>query len=413
MVLELRTSAEGTVDTDAWLRAVHTGFHRAGAPTEEHIAARKEALDLSRLQGFVDGERYVATYRSFDQRLTVPGGVDVDAHAVTGVTVTATHRRRGLLSRMMTADLRAAKEQGAIVSTLIAAEYPIYGRFGYGPAHTAVDFSVNGLRSGLTGSPVPESAGTISLIDGAEVRNVGPELHERHRLLHAGAVNRSAGWWRAHTGELRLAPDWQEPFYALHRDADGAPQGLVVFRIKDKWTSSMPDGTAEVASLLALTPEAERSLWHFVLSLDWVTGLTAGLLPPDSLLPDLLPNPRAARVTGSDDFLWLRPLDVPALLQARCYEGEGELVLAVTDPLGLASGRFLLSVSPQGTQCAPTALGADLTLDTSALATLYLGDRPASRLAALGRLTEETPGAAARADRLLHTIRRPWSYDIF
>jgi hypothetical protein len=35
------------------------------------------------------------------------------------------------------------------------------------------------------------------------------------------------------------------------------------------------------------------------------------------------------------------------------------------------------------------------------------------RLAALGALDEETPGAAARADLLLHTGRRPWCPDIF
>ena len=53
---------------------------------------------------------------------------------LTNVTVSATHRRRGLLNRMMAPDLDVAKEQGEAASILIAAEYPIYGRFGYGPA---------------------------------------------------------------------------------------------------------------------------------------------------------------------------------------------------------------------------------------------------------------------------------------
>lgn len=414
MALELRTSADGSLDMESWLNAVHTGFHRTGRLDEEQIRARQEVFDVSRLQGIFDDGRCVATYRSFDQRLTVPGGADVGAHAVTAVTVTATHRRRGLLHRMMTADLRAAKEQGEVVSTLIAAEHGIYGRFGYGPATVSGSVEVDGLRTGLDGGRVlGEREGSITFADGAEVRKAGPELHERFRRRRAGATDRSAGWWRAYTGEVRLFPEWKEPFQALYRDAAGVVQGLATFDVENKWTGHMPAGTATVRDLLATTVAAERALWHFVLSMDWVTRLVADRLPPDALLPELLPEPRAAQFTEASDFLWLRPLDVPGMLTGRCYPTEGELVLEVTDPMGLADGRFLLTASPEGAECVATTRGADLTLDTGALGTLYLGDRPASRLVALGRATEETPGAAARADRLLYTAERPWAYDIF
>jgi predicted acetyltransferase len=84
-----------------------------------------------------------------------------------------------------------------------------------------------------------------------------------------------------------------------------------------------------------------------------------------------------------------------------------------TDARGLANGRFLLTTSAEGADCVPTTRSADLTLDVGTLGTLYLGDRPASRLAALGRIAEHTPGAAVRADRLLGTARRPWTQDVF
>ena len=45
-----------------------------------------------------------------------------------------THRRQGLLRRMLEPDLAASKERGEPVGMLIAAEFPIYGRFGYGSA---------------------------------------------------------------------------------------------------------------------------------------------------------------------------------------------------------------------------------------------------------------------------------------
>jgi hypothetical protein len=47
------------------------------------------------------------------------------------------------------------------------------------------------------------------------------------------------------------------------------------------------------------------------------------------------------------------------------------------------------------------------------LATLWLGDESAVRLAALGRVREQQEGAALVADALLRTSRRPWCPDIF
>lgn len=199
----------------------------------------------------------------------------------------------------------------------------------------------------------------------------------------------------------------------VHRDAGGTLQGMASFTTDRQWDRGVPDGTATVHWLVATTPTAERALWRSVLSMDWVRRVRADQLPPDALLPELLPNPRAARVTETNDFLWLRPLDVPAMLRSRGYAVEGELVLEVTDALGLAAGRFLLTAGPDGADCSTTARAADLTLDASALGTLYLGDRPASRLLTLGRLAEETPGAARRADLLLGTHRRAWTPDVF
>jgi predicted acetyltransferase len=104
---------------------------------------------------------------------------------------------------------------------------------------------------------------------------------------------------------------------------------------------------------------------------------------------------------------------VPALLASRSYATTGDLVLEVHDPMGLAGGRFALSGSPEGAECAPTSRGADLTMGVGALGSLYLGDATATRLAGAGLLTEETPGAVSRANALLTTGARPWCPDGF
>ncbi|MDT0343372.1 GNAT family N-acetyltransferase [Streptomyces litchfieldiae] len=415
MALQTRFVADSPSDTDAWIRAAFTGFLNPPAIPQESLDQRRARQDFSRARGTFDGDRCVATFRSFDQRLTVVGGGTIAANAISGVTVTATHRRRGLLSRMMRDDLAEARERGDVAATLIAAEYPIYGRFGFGPATSFVDWKVNGLRTGLDPRwSLPESEGSLAFVDGAEVRKVGPDLHERFRLGQPGAIDRKALFWERETGEVRFAPDpWEEPFHVLHRDAAGVPQGLVTFTTNDDWEAGMPNNTATVRDLFATSPDAERALWRFLLSVDWVSTVSAVCAAPDSVLPSMLPNRRAAAVARSADFLWLRPLDLPKLLGARTYATEGELVLDVRDPLGLTQGRYLLSAAREGGEARPTTREPDLTLGTGALGQLYLGEVTAARLLASGELSEDSERAAARADLLFHTGRRPWCPDIF
>ncbi|MGP3968480.1 GNAT family N-acetyltransferase [Streptomyces sp. 6N223] len=416
MGLQMRLVADDPADTEAWMLATSYGFMHPPQVDPDELALRRARQDFARARGVFEDQRCVATCCSFDQRLTAPGGALLAANAVTGVTVHATHRRRGLLTRMLTADLAEAKERGDVVSTLIAAEYAIYGRFGYGPATRGSSWRINAGQAGLDPRwSGPDDGGSLAFVDGAEIRKVGPELHERFRAVRPGAIDRRPLWWEAGTGEVRFGPDpWKEPFFALYRDADGVPQGLLSFTTDKEWAASQPALTAEVRDLFAVTPAAERALWHLLLSVDWVATVVAHGRAPDDLLPQFLPNPRAALVTGLSDFLWMRPLDLPRMLAARAYAASGELVLEVRDPLGLTEGRFLLAASPEGASCAPTTTrGADLTLGTGALAQLFLGDVSAARLAALGALDEETPGAVARADLLLHTGRLPWCPDGF
>lgn len=398
-----------------WLRAVHAGFLREPVVSEAELTARRTLFEPGRLLGAFEGDRCVATFRSFAQEVTAVGGAFVPADAITAVTVTATHRRRGLLTRMMTRDLAAAKERGDVVATLIAAEYRIYGRYGFGPATWAAEWSVDVPRTGLDArAPVPDDGGRIDLVGADEVRKLGPELHDRVRRGMPGAVSRDDWWWQLNTGAVRLDPKWTEPFFALYRAADGTVEGLAAYEVDDKWgDAKQPLNTASVRGLIASTPAAERALWHYLCSIDWVVRVKSGERAPDDLLPHLLPDPRAARISTQADWLWVRILDVVRALEARTYEGSGSLVLEVADRGGFTGGRFRLEVSAQGASCVPTAESAELALDVSELAALWLGDESAVRLAALGRVREERAGAARLADALLRTSRRPWCPDMF
>ncbi|WP_415949835.1 GNAT family N-acetyltransferase [Streptomyces sp. KLOTTS4A1] len=404
-------------DIADWMRALNTGFLRAPTPlTEEQLAERRSTLDLGRTLGAFDDGRCVATYRSIPQQLTAVGGRAVAANGVTGVTVAPTHRRRGLLSRMVSRDLDAAKERGDLVATLIAAEYPIYGRYGFGPATWTTQWEIDVPRTGLDPRRSgPECGGRIDLVDGADVRRLGPGLHERLRAAQPGAVDRDERWWRVSTGVTQSPfQPWTEPHYAAYRSPGGELEGLVAYEPVQEWSDNkQPRNTLRVRGLDAVTPTAERALWRYLASVDWVTKVRTGPRAPDSLAPLCFPDPRAASVVTQADFLWVRILDVVRVMEARAYGAGGSLVLEIDDPRGYSGGRFLLEAGPQGASCTPTTSSAELSMGIGELARLWLGDESAVRLVALGTVVEERPGAAAAADALLRTSRRPWCPDMF
>jgi predicted acetyltransferase len=413
MSLDVRTVTAS--EFPDWIRAQDTGFLRAPVAADRVNAERLAHTDLTRTRGAFDGGRCVATFRSFQQELTVVGGAALAADAVTAVSVTPTHRRRGLLSRMMAAELAEAKERGDAVATLIAAEYPIYGRYGFGPAAWAAEWAIDVPRSGLDPRWAgPDDGGRIDLVDAADVRALGPALHERFRAGQPGAVDRDERWWQLATGQVDSGRPWTEPYNAVYRSAAGEVEGLVVYTAEDAWSdANQPLNTASVQRLIAVTPAAERALWRFTCSIDWITTVRTGQRAPDDLLPHFLPDPRAARIVSQTDYLWVRILDTVAALEARTYPAVGALVLEIHDKAGLAGGRFRLDASPKGATCVPTTQSADLALGIGELGALYLGDASALRLAALGTVTEERPDAAAVAEALFRTPRRPWCPDNF
>ncbi|TQF04703.1 GNAT family N-acetyltransferase [Kitasatospora acidiphila] len=410
--IEIRSITEG--ELGAWGDAVSRGFQRAGMP---------EALEFRRLRnypgrtlGAFERDKIVGTLRSFPNELTVPGGALLPVSAISGVTVRQTHRRRGLLNRMMARELAGARERGEAAAILVAAEYGIYRRYGFGPATRADGLVVNlhhaeGLRADL-----PESAGRLDLVSMAELAKYGPELHECWRRSRPGAIGRDEAFWREATGTIEMpGPERKEPFAVVHRDAGGTVTGLLVYSVTDQWDGPNPDCVLTVHDFLALDTVTAVALWRYACSMDWVRSVSIASLAPDDPLPLLLNNPRAARPHPEQwDHTWLRVLDVPAAFGARTYAGPGRVVLDVTDRQGYASGRWLLQADVTGAGTAePTSEEPDLAIDAAVLGSLYLGAESATRLAAAAQLTELRPGAAFATDRLLGTPLKAYNPDTF
>jgi len=113
-------------------RATSAAF--GSIPSDDDDDQWAVGLELERTLAAFEGDAIVATAGAFTFELTVPGYRLVPAAGVTVVGVLPTHRRRGLLRRMMREQLDDVAARGEPLAVLTASEAAIYGRFGYGLA---------------------------------------------------------------------------------------------------------------------------------------------------------------------------------------------------------------------------------------------------------------------------------------
>jgi predicted acetyltransferase len=404
MELDVRTITDD--ELAAWCDGVNRGFVNA-TPGGADAESRRANIDLDRTWAGFDGDQVVSTLRSFATPLTVPGGRQVEVSAVTAVTTTVTHRRRGLATRMVHADLAAAAERGEAAAILIAAEYEIYGRFGYGAATEHQTFVFDARQAALRQRP----AGTVELVDAETAREHARPVFERHRAARPGEIMRTDRALDISFGLVRYPswPEFKKSFHVLARDPAGTPAGIARYQVADKYEHRQPCYQLSIEQMITDSPLGAALLWWHFTNLDLVGEVTADDRPADELLPWLLTDARQARVTDRFDMMWLRPLDVPALLSARGYLVPGRLVLEVVDKAGgYAAGRYALAAGTDGATCARTEAPADVTLDAATLGSVYLGGYQLRTLAAAGLVEEHTPGAVSRADAMFTSPVTPW-----
>lgn len=359
-----------------------------------------------------DGSRACGNFRSWLTKLTLPGGGELPAAAVSAVGVLPTHRRRGVLTQMAAAAHQAIRDAGEPLSILLASEYPIYGRYGYGPASRDATFTVHTKETELPG----DMAGTLELAPlTAATRDTVRAVFEVARRQRAGEIWRRDVTWNLDMG---LEPDAFEDkpwrgFIALHRDRSGAVDGYVRYKADPKWDAG-PTGELEIADLHTLDDAAYADLWRFLLSIDLATTVIAPNRPVSDPLPWLLTNPRAIGIGRLNDRLWVRIWDVPRTLEARTYETAAALTLEVVDEdVWGGTRRWRLEAGPDGAACRETRDEPDLTLPIRALGAVYLGGSRLRDVAKWAPVVEHRPGALAEADALFRTTEEPWLSTFF
>jgi predicted acetyltransferase len=388
--------------------ALNVISHYFGQENKDEDAERfANWIEVDRMHAAQENGSIVGGAGAFTFRMSVPGGGSVSAGGVTVVGVLPTHRRRGVLTAMMKAQLEDCRARGDEVAYLWASEATIYGRFGYGLASRmgAVELPRERTRFAQPFDP----RGAVRLVDLDEAVQLFPALYDQVYAQRPGMFSRNNAWWE--TRKLSDDPARRRggPLNRALLELDGKPAGYALYRVAQDWAAGVSSGAVTIQEVVTPTPEATRELWRWLLDFDWTSQLKADLLPLDHPLFLLLAEPRRMKFQINDG-VWVRILDVEKALSARTFAGEGSVVLEVRDAfMPDAAGRYRIAAA--GVE--RTDADAEIALDISALGSVYLGGFTFRELVESFRADELTERAVVRADALFATSVEPWCAEIF
>ncbi|MFO7571830.1 MAG: GNAT family N-acetyltransferase [Gaiellaceae bacterium] len=383
------------------------GHYFGWVPTPEDVERFSKVLPPERMHAVFDGREIVGGAGVFPFEMTVPGG-PIPCAGVTVVGVLPTHRRRGLLARLMRAQLDDVHERGEPFAALFASEATIYGRFGYGLAALEYTIKLPRARAALRHG-APARVGSVRLVDRDEALRAFPRIYDRVRRVTPGFLSRSRDWWALRRLRDENRSPGAGPLNHALFELDGKPLGYALYRIADFEEDDGWHRKLRVIEAVGLDAVATREIWRFLLEVDWMDEIRAWLLPPDHPLIHLVARPDYLKLRA-DPGLWTRLVDVGAALSARGYARDGRVTFEVADtfcPWNAGTWTLTEGVAKRSRR-AP-----DLRLDVTSLGATYLGGFSFSQLARAGLVEEARRGALARADALFATDRAPWCPEIF
>lgn len=399
-------SESGRARRTGFLQAVQFGFHE-GRISEEHEKTWLEhvAADDVECRGvWLPEDAYgasaipVATTAWFDKTVNC-GREHLPLRMVTDVTTSPTHRRRGLVRRLMEECLDDAAAAGLPLAALTVSEATIYGRWGYGAATFTTDVEVDsGPRFGLRDFTDP---GRVELVDPRTSWDLIRSAIDRFGHRHRGSVGLPQFYEALLTGRwnFRERGEDKQLRAAVHLTADETVDGLVLY--KQDGRDEQEQRKITVSVLLADSPQGYLGLWQFLAGIDLVRSLHYDTFAAEDPLQWALRDINALKIKGVHEFLWVRVIDLPRAFAARPWAADDEVVLDVTDPQGHVAGRWLVRTRDGVAQVDLTDRDPDLALDAETLGSLYLSGVAIGTLHGAGRITGTTDAArrfAAMAD---------------
>ena len=423
-----------------WLRAVDQGFH-GPEPSEQSLERdlmwlHSEGIRLRAVHSqdpvptaALGEQRPVATYCSWDSSLTLGAETQLPAWLVSEVTVRPTHARRGILRRMMTADLTEAHQAGFPIAALTASEATIYGRFGFGAGTFNTEVAV-AAESGL--KLKAPSVGRVEMADNKAVAQLAPHIFEDFHQLTPGSLRRTGKWWDYVSGQY----DWHtgkadpEIRTAVHYDENARADGYVSYKFV---RGSGFKGTLEVVDLVSPSAQVRIALWEYLCGLDLVTEVRHPNAQMEDPLMWGMVDMADYEVRKRYERLWLRILDPIAALSARPYRSHRTVTISLVDSLGFADGLYTIDTTGErpvvertgdrprtdddvaGKSVPRVELPgqADVAMNIDALGSLYLGAVKASTLYYAGLIKVRDLAALDDLQSLMSTSEHPYCISPF
>ena len=385
------------------------GHYFGWVPTGEEVERFAQVLPLERMHAAFDGKEIVGGAGVFPFEMTVPGG-PVRCAGVTVVGVLPTHRRRGLLSRMMRAQIDDIHEREEPFAVLWASEPTIYGRFGYGHASLTHEVRLPRIWAALRAG-TPARTGEVRLVEQDEALRIFPRLYQKVARETPGFLSRSKPWWelRRLRDDPSRRPPGSGPLNRALLEIDGRAAGYALYRIVQSEEDGHWKRNLRVVEALGVDAVATREIWRFLLEVDWTDDIQAWLLPTDHPVQHLVARfDRLDLRVGTG--LWVRPVDVGASLSARSYRSDSRITFEIRDsfcPWNEGIWTLADGVAKRSSR------RPDLRLDVQALGAAYLGGYSFAELSRAGLVEQTSRGGLARADALFASDRAPWCPEIF
>jgi predicted acetyltransferase len=192
IVIDVPTAADWDDFYDALAAAFHEDPSDATRDAEEMVFEVDRGL-VARRDGSIVGTAGILT-----RQMAIPGGTVPTAH-VTVISVAATARRQGILSRFMRRQFDDARAAGEPIAALWATEGRIYQRFGYGLAASKLSLTIDSREVELL---MPRTDGRLREGEPAEVRDSLVKLYDDVYPQRPGWSERAARHWDYRLADL-------------------------------------------------------------------------------------------------------------------------------------------------------------------------------------------------------------------
>jgi predicted acetyltransferase len=332
------------------------------------------------------------------------GGRPVPAGQISGLSVAAEHRGRGVATELLRAYLAEVHDRGAALSTLFPAAVHLYRQAGYEYAGTwtlyeaAARYLPVSWPAGYRAQPVGTGDPT--------------PLQERFALVapgRNGQVDRDADWWR----DFLLGDRAGGPPQVFLVDGPDGPDGWAILTVSTDVSSTEVRTSVQVIDWGAASEGGWRSLLTLAAGFSSLEANVVWKGPDPEPLALLLREQDLRQVR---QVRWMaRVVDVPGAFAARGYPSglRGRITLGVDDDVcPWVDGTWTIEVDGGEGKAVRVGDDADLRTNAAGLAALFAGYLDPRDLAELGLVR-----GLGRADfeflQAMHAGPRPWSPDYY